>query len=38
MNWTEFADISYLETLERHGIDTSEGIDSCDIDHGGALT
>ena len=29
-----FADTSYFETLERHGIDTSEGIDSCDIDHG----
>lgn len=29
-----FADTSYFETLERHSIDTSEGIDSCDIDHG----
>lgn len=29
-----FADTGYFETLERHGIDTSEGIDSCDIDHG----
>lgn len=28
-----FADTSYFETLERHSIDTSEGIDSCDIDH-----
>ena len=30
-----FADTRYFETLERHSIDTSEGIDSCDIDHGG---
>ncbi len=28
-----FTDTSYFSTLERHGVDTSDGIESCDVEH-----
>lgn len=28
-----FTDTGYFSTLERHGVDTSKGIESCDVEH-----